>query len=57
MIDKNVVATAIGLLTFLTLQERNLAATATQTINTTRLLGQVVSDYLLELVVGNFQAI
>jgi len=47
-IDKNIVATAIGLLTFLTLQERNLAATTTQTINTTRLVGQKTSVLLAQ---------
>ncbi len=47
MIDKNVVAIAMGLLTFLTLQEGNLAATATQTINTTR-QGQKTSVLLAQ---------
>lgn len=47
MIDKNVVATAMELLTFLTLQEGNLAATATQTINTTR-QGQKTSILLAQ---------
>lgn len=43
MIDKNVFAT-IGLLASLTLQQYNLAATATQTINTT---GQVQKNSVL----------
>jgi hypothetical protein len=47
VIAKNVVATAMGLLASLTLQECNLVATATQTINTTR-QGQKTSVLLAQ---------